>query len=160
MHLFLGSLFCSIDLYVWFFASTMLSDYSGLIAIVYSLILGSVLPSNLFFFLKIAIQGLFWVHINFWNIYSSSVKFVTLFIKKILFIFRERGREKAGGVGGETSMCERNIHWLPLAYPQLETWPTTQACALTSNWTGDVSVCRPTPNPLNHTSQGCYPLIK
>ena len=37
----------------------------------------------------------------------------------------ERGRE------GER---ERNINvWLPLAYPVLGTWPTTQACALTGN---------------------------
>ena len=28
-------------------------------------------------------------------------------------------------------MSEKNIAWLPLAGPQLETWPITQACALT-----------------------------
>ena len=28
---------------------------------------------------------------------------------------------------------ERNIDWLPLAHPQLGTWPATQACALTGN---------------------------
>ena len=32
--------------------------------------------------------------------------------------------------GRETSMCKRNINRLPLAYPQLGTWPATQACAL------------------------------
>ena len=42
--------------------------------------------------------------------------------KKILFIFRERGRE------GER---ERNINQLPLTRPPLGIWPTTQACALT-----------------------------
>ena len=66
--------------------------------------------------------------------------------KKILFIFRERGREGEG---------ERNIKvWLPLRCPLLETWPTTQACALTGNQTGDPLVRRPTLNPLSHTSQG------
>ena len=33
--------------------------------------------------------------------------------------------------GRETLMCERYIDWLSLAHPQLGTWPTTQACALT-----------------------------
>ena len=45
-----------------------------------------------------------------------------------LFIFRERERGKRET---ETSMCERNTDWLPLAHSQLGTWPVTQACALT-----------------------------
>ena len=32
--------------------------------------------------------------------------------------------------------------------------PTAQACALTLNRTGELSVCGMTPNPLNHSSQG------
>ena len=32
--------------------------------------------------------------------------------------------------------------------------PATQACALTGNQTGDLSVCRLALNPLSHTSQG------
>ena len=35
-------------------------------------------------------------------------------------------------------MYKRNIDWLPLAHPQLRTWPATQACALTWNQTGDL----------------------
>ena len=35
-------------------------------------------------------------------------------------------------------MHERNIYWLPLACPCQGTWPTTQACALTRNQTGDL----------------------
>ena len=38
-------------------------------------------------------------------------------------------------------MWERYIDWLPLT-PQLGTWPTTQACALTGNGTGDPLVLR------------------
>ena len=34
------------------------------------------------------------------------------------------------------------------------TWPTTQACALTGNQTGNPLVRRPVLNPLSHTSQG------
>ena len=51
-------------------------------------------------------------------------------------------------------MCERYIKWLPLTYPQLGTWPTTQACALIWNQTGDLLVLRPVLNLLSHTSQG------
>ena len=57
---------------------------------------------------------------------------------------------------------ERNIDdmrvkdWLPLARPQLGAWPTTQACALTGNGTGDFSVCGMIPNLLSHTSQSQF----
>ena len=64
-----------------------------------------------------------------------------------LFIFLERGKE------GERE--GRNINmWLPLERPPLGTWPATQACALTGNWTSNPLVCRPALNPLSHTSQG------
>ena len=33
--------------------------------------------------------------------------------------------------------------WLPLTWPSLGTWPATQACALTENWTGDTLVLSP-----------------
>ena len=50
-------------------------------------------------------------------------------------------------------MKERNINvWLPLMCPLLGTWPTTQACALNGNPTGNPLVCRPVLNPLSHTS--------
>ena len=59
-----------------------------------------------------------------------------------LSIFRER---------------ERNTNvWLPLVRPLLGTWPTTQACALTGNQTGDPLVCSPVLNPL---SQGYLPFL-
>ena len=52
-------------------------------------------------------------------------------------------------------MRERNINvWLPLEYPLLGTWPTTQAGALNGNGTCDPLVGRPALNPLSHTSQG------
>ena len=70
------------------------------------------------------------------------------FLKNILFIFfRERGREGERG----------NINvWLPLVCFPLGNWPTTQACALTRNWTGNPLVHRPALNPLSHTSQGIF----
>ena len=48
-------------------------------------------------------------------------------------------------------MCEKYINKFLLPPG---TWPTTQACALTGNQTGDLLVCRPALNPLSHTSQG------
>ena len=70
------------------------------------------------------------------------------FFKEILFIpFHIEGKG-----GRETLIYDRNINWLPLAHPQLGTWPTTQACALTGNQTGDPSIHRLVPNPLSHTN--------
>ena len=74
--LFLVPLFRSIDLGVCCYAITML--FWLLLALWYSLILGSIIPPTLFFCLSITVVkwGLLWCHINFWNIYSSSVKYI------------------------------------------------------------------------------------
>ena len=81
----------------------------------------------------------------------SCFQFYWFLFKK--FIFRGEGRQKERE---RKSTCEWNIDWLPLARPQLETWPTTQACTLTGNWISDLSLCRTTPSPLSHTSQGQF----
>ena len=44
--------------------------------------------------------------------------------------------------------------WLPLTWPLLGIWPTTQACALTGNRIRYPLVCRLVLNPVSHTSQG------
>ena len=69
-----------------------------------------------------------------------------LFFKRFyLFLERWKGRTER----------ERNINvQLPPTHPHLGTWPATQACALTGNWTGDSLVHRPALNPLSYTSQG------
>ena len=56
--------------------------------------------------------------------------------------------------GRETSVRDRPIDSLPLARPQLGTWPTAQACTLTGNQPSNPLVCRPLLNPLSHPSQG------
>ena len=69
---------------------------------------------------------------------------------KILFIylFLDWGE-------GKEKERERSISvWLPLTRSPLGTWPTTQACALTGNWTSDSLVRRPALNPLSYISQG------
>ena len=76
-----------------------------------------------------------------------------LFLMVFFTYFRERGR-KGERRKRETSICKRYTDWLPLARPHLGTWPTTQACVLTRNWTRDLLVHRPDFNPLSHTSQG------
>ena len=60
-------------------------------ALEYSLILGSMIPPTLFFFLKIvvAIWGLLCLHINFWNICFSFVK-LTISFKIPMVYFRPR----------------------------------------------------------------------
>ena len=86
------------------------------------------------------------VHITHGNIWYFSFSFYFL---KILFIylFLERGERRE-------KLRERNINLLPLAQPPLGTWPATQACALTGNQTGDLSVHRLVLNTLSHMSQG------
>ena len=74
------------------------------------------------------------------------------FLRFYLFFNKGEGREKER---------ERTINvWLPLVHLQLGTWPTTQACALTGNQTGDLLVCRLVLNPLSHTSQGTTVLVE
>ena len=66
---------------------------------------------------------------------------------KILFIFRESGRE--GERREKKHQCVVASH-----APLWRIWPTTQACALAGNRTGNPLVRRPTLNPLSYTNQG------
>ena len=47
------------------------------------------------------------------------------FLNDFVYLFLERGE-------GEKEEININV-WLPLVHPLLETWLTTQACALTEN---------------------------
>ena len=74
--------------------------------------------------------------------------YTALTIKKILFIFRERGE-------GREKHRERNISvWLPLVHPPLGTWPATHPSALTESRTSDALVRKLALNSLSHTHQG------
>ena len=68
------------------------------------------------------------------------------FLKKILLIYFwiEKGERKR----------ERNINVWLLLTPLLGTWPTTQARALTRNWTRHPLVHRLALNPQSYASQG------
>ena len=78
----------------------------------------------------------------------SDVMLEKQFFKDFTYLFLQTG--EAGKKERERSI---NV-WLPLVHPLLETWPATQACALTGNGTSDPLVRRPALNPLSHTSQG------
>ena len=55
----------------------------------------------------------------------------SFFFNLFVYLFLERGE-------GREKERERNISvWLPLTCPLLGTWPATQACAMTGNWTDD-----------------------
>ena len=80
--------------------------------------------------------------------YPHPKPFPHCFFKDFIYLFLERGERREKG-------RERNINvWLPLAHPLPETWPATQAYALTGNQTSDPLVCRPALNSLSHISQG------
>ena len=63
--------------------------------------------------------------------------------------------EREGESEGEKHQCQRETWIHCLSYmPQPQTKRTTQACALTRNRTGDLSLCRMMPKELSHTSWG------
>ena len=69
-----------------------------------------------------------------------------IFFLKILFIFRQEGREKER---------ERNINvWLPLPCPSTVDLAHNQARALSGTQTSNLLGHRPLLNLLSHTSQG------
>ena len=51
-------------------------------------------------------------------------------------------------------MLGRNTDLLPLAHPQLQAWPETQACAPNGNPASSLFIRRPVLYPLSHTGQG------
>ena len=100
---------------------------------------------NVFFFLMFQIIDLILFFIS--STVGSLCKFF-FFLKILLFVFFREGERRK-------KKSERNTSvWLPLTCPPPDTWPTTQACALTGNRTGDPSVRRLVLSPLSHTSQG------
>ena len=58
-------------------------------------------------------------------LYTSQTNTISFFSKNCIYLFLERG-EGWRKRGRETLLCERDINWLPLACPQLGTWPATQ----------------------------------
>lgn len=69
-----------------------------------------------------------------------------VFFFEILVVYFS-GEGEGGRERERNTMCERNV---ASHTPPPETWPPTQACALTRNRTQDLSVRRPAPNPESH----------
>ena len=100
-------------------------------------------PDSLFHFSSLPNRGMFFLF------YVFTVLFC--FVWGGLYCFLEEGREKEW----ERNIREKSIDQLPLACPLLGTWPGTQACALTGNWTSDLLVHWLALSPLRRASQGC-----
>ena len=73
------------------------------------------------------------------------------FLKDFIYLLEEEG-----GREGEKHQCV--VASCPPPTGDL-TWPTTQSCVLTGNWTGDPLVCRPALSPLSQTSQSTLVLF-
>ena len=89
---------------------------------------------------------------RYFILFDAMVRWIIFFFLNDVFIylFLERGE-------GREKERERNINvWLPLTHSLLGTWPATQACALTGNWTGDPLVRRLVFNLLSHTNQDWF----
>ena len=71
------------------------------------------------------------------NANNRSICIYSFFKRFYLFTFYRQGKGRKKRER-ETSMCKRYINGLPLTHPQLGTWPTTQAYALTGNQTGNL----------------------
>ena len=85
--------------------------------------------------------GLFFFKIKF-----TILTIFNIFLKDFIYLFLERGE-------GKEKERERNLNvWLPLTWPPLGTWPTTQACA---NWESNQRSfgLQPVLNLLSYTSQ-------
>ena len=77
----------------------------------------------------------------------------------MFFLFLERGEGREKERERNTHVWENRHQSVASHTPTLGTWTTTQACALTGNWTGDLLVCTVALNPQSHTSQGFFPNI-
>ena len=85
-----------------------------------------------------------------WTVFFVRHLFLNtkVFKRYFLFSFRQRGRE------GEREEKKYQCVVASCTPHNGEPDPTTQACALTGNQTGNPLVCRLVLNPLSHTSQG------
>ena len=95
----------------------------------------------------------------FLNVFYLRTSLSLSLFKDFVYLFLERGgrmrkRER------ETSVCGCFSSAPPPSPRPPRTWPTTQACVSTGNWTGNSLVPRPMLNPMSHTSQGPLCILK
>ena len=89
--------------------------------------------------------------------------FLEFFFLKDFLSFQRKGKEgrKAGFPKPPYQECAsacQKYQSVALSHPQLGAWPATQACALTWNQTGDLSVLGLALSPLSHqlSLNHCY----
>ena len=82
--------------------------------------------------------------------YSFFLDYLFIYFQREGKGVRKRGRK----------MCQRYIYRLPLACPQLGTWPATPGMCLDWESTSDVLIHRWALNPLSHSSQGCVSVFR
>ena len=80
---------------------------------------------------------------------NIALDLCTYFLR-LIYLFLEKVEERKKNI----DVWEN--HWLVASHmpPTRDLTLTTQACALTGDRNGDLSVCRTPPYPLSHTSQG------
>ena len=89
----------------------------------------------------VGMKGSGWPPVTFFFLMFVGFCFFYFLKKDFIYLFLERGQ-------GREKERERNINvWLLPMWPLLGTWPTTQACALTGNRTG---------NPLVHSPHSIH----
>ena len=89
--------------------------------------------------------------LSWYNVSSikAEVMFCFFFPKDFIYLFLERGEGRKKG--RETSMWEKHPLVASSTHPDGD-W--SQAYAMTGNQTGDLLLCRNTPNQLSHMGQG------
>ena len=85
--------------------------------------------------------------LSFCCICKNKINIYLIFKRFYLCIFRE-------GKGGRKRGRETSMRGCLSCTPYWGTWPATQACALTGNWTNNPLVHRLALNPLSYTSHG------
>ena len=95
---------------------------------------------------------------NLWFTGQHSIHWATQ--ARAIYLFLERGKRKEKERERNIDVREKHQSVASCTCPDRPgTEPSTQACALTGNWTSDLLLCG-TSNQLSHTNQDSHPYFK